>query len=95
MFGKKPAFQQWLDQPIPAAGHAMQPTDHAQLSAVFARGPQPAPDWHMAPTCFVCGTQETLGMHPTPMDEFPVWATVWTAERDGIRGHRPQLAADL
>ena len=69
-----------------SALEAMPPTDHAQLSAVFARGPQPAPDWHMASTCFVCGTQETLGMHPTPMDDFPVWATVWTPERDGIRG---------
>lgn len=60
---------------------AIQPPDGAQLSAVFERGPQPAPDWHMAPTCFVCGTQGSLGMHPTRMDQFPLWATVWTPEQ--------------
>lgn len=60
---------------------ATQPPDEAQLSAVFERGHQQAPEWHMAPTCFVCGTPDSLGMHPTRMDQFPLWATVWTPER--------------
>lgn len=59
----------------------MQPPDQAELSAVFERGTQPAPDWHMAPTCFVCGTEVSLGMHPTRMDQFPLWATVWIPEQ--------------
>jgi hypothetical protein len=68
------------------------PTDDKQLAALFARGPQPAPRWHMAPTCFVCGTGETLGMHPTRMEEYPVWGTVWTPRRDGVDG---SLASEI
>ncbi len=56
------------------------PVDPRQLAAIFERGPQPAPSWHMAPTCFVCGTPESLGMHPTRIEEIGVWATAWTPQ---------------
>lgn len=52
--------------------------DGLELSTIFERGPQPSPGWHMAPTCFACGTQASLGMHPTRMADSEVWATVWT-----------------
>lgn len=71
---------------------AIPPPDEAWLSAVFERGPQSAMDWHMAPTCFVCGTQDSLGMHPTRMDQFPLWATVWTPE---LRLGEPNLPPEI
>jgi len=67
---------------VPSPVKVEVPIDTDRLAAVFRRGASPAPprEAHAAPTCFVCGIDGDLGVHPTRLPDSRLWATVWTPE---------------